>query len=108
MADADCIDMLSQERATAIMKLAEASKMYRLGYKMVIWWSVKTVELHVKTEVAKRYLKEMLESFIAWVREKNIFDWHVEQFGLRWMEKTLKQAEELLHYISSVNYKVGI
>lgn len=100
VADADCIDMLSQERAVAIMKLAETSKMYRFGYRLVIWWSIKTAELHVKTEVARKYLKEMLRSFIVWVKEKHIFDWHVQQFGLRWMEKTLEQADELLRYAS--------
>ena len=104
VADADCIDMLNQERAIKIMKLAESSRMYRFGYRLVIWWSIKTTELHVKTEIAKLYLKEMLKSFIVWVKEKNIFDWHVRQFGLKWMERTLKQVDELLLYISSPNY----
>ena len=104
VADADCIDMLNQERATVIMKLAETSKMYLLGYRLVVWWSIKTAELHVKTEVARKYLKEMLKSFIAWVKEKNIFDWHVRQFGLRWMEKTLREVDVLMLYISSPNY----
>lgn len=105
VADADSVDMLNQERTAAIMKLAETSRMYRFGYRMAIWWSVKTAELHVKTEIARQYLKEMLKSFIVWVREKNIFDWHVQQFGLKWVEKSLKQVDELLRYISSPNYK---
>ena len=106
VADADCIDMLNQERAIKIMKLAESSRMYRFSYRMVVWWSIKTAELHVKTEVAKRYLKEMLKSFVAWVKEKNIFDWHVRQFGLRWMEKTLREVDELMLCVSSANSKL--
>lgn len=106
VADADCVDMLNQERTAVIMKLAESSRLYRFGYKMVIWWIVKTTELHVKTEIARQYLKEMLKSFIAWVKEKTVLEWHIKQFGIKWVEKTLTQVGELLEYISSKNYKV--
>jgi hypothetical protein len=105
VADADCLDMLNQKRTVAIMRLVETSRTYRYGYRMAIWWSIRTAELHVKTEVARKYLKEMLKSFIAWVNEKIIFDWHVQQFGIKWVEKTLKEVDGLLQYISSPNYK---
>lgn len=111
VADADCIDMLNQERTTAIMRLAETSRLYLFGYKMVIWWIVKTTELHVKTEIAREYLKEMLKSFIVWVKEKTVLEWHIKQFGIKWVEKTLKQVDELLRYVSSPKYqsiKIGI
>lgn len=103
--DADTVDMLHQERTIVMMKLAESSKLYYYGYKITMWWCVKTAEMHVKTENARKYLEDMLRKFIAWIKEKLIFQWHVQQFGIKWVKKTMRQAEELLQYIISPKYK---
>lgn len=103
--DADAIDMLYQERTIKMMRLAESSRLYHFGYKFTMWWCVKTAELHVKTEQARKYIEDMLRAFLTWIKEKHIWQWHVEQFGLEWSKKTMKQAMELLEYIISPNYK---
>jgi len=105
LSDADTVDMLYYERAVALMHLAETSRIYHFGYKILIWWCVKTAELHVKTEKARQYIVFMLKAFMVWIKEKNIFEWHIQQFGLKWVEKIVQKAEKLLEYITSPGYK---
>jgi len=105
LGDADTVDMLYQERAKAMMGLAETSKFYLFGYRAIIWWSLKTAELHVKTEKARECLVEMLKMFINWVKEGAIYEWHVQQFGAKWVTKTIKQVENLLQHVISPKYK---
>lgn len=99
--DADSIDMLDQERSINLMRLIENSKLYRLSYKASVIWSLRLAELHIKTEAAKLFLRDMLISFLKWLKEKNIFDWYVKQFGLKWVLKILSQIEDLLIFMNN-------
>ena len=103
--DADTVDMLYKERLRYMMSFVENSKLYYYGYKVIMWWCVKTAEIYVKTEQAAKFLQEMLTSFIKWLKEKNIYDWHVRQFGLEWVKKMLASVEGMLLFVLSANYK---
>ena len=103
--DADTIDMLYKERLKCMMLFVESSKLYYYGYKTIMWWCVKTAEMYVKTEQAVKFLREMLASFIGWIKEKTIYDWHVRQFGLEWVKKMLSNIEVLFAFVNSANYK---
>lgn len=103
--DADTIDMLYKERLRCMMSFVENSKLYYYGYKVIMWWCVKTAEMYVKTEQAKQFLKEMLSSFIKWLKEKTIYDWHVRQFGVEWVRKMLSGVENMFVFVCSANYK---
>lgn len=101
--DADSIDMLHQERAARLMKLADSSLFYHYGYKIILWWCIKTTELHVKTAKAKKYLEAILTKFLEWATQQQIFDWHINKFGIKWVKKTLADAEQLLRNVVAAN-----
>ena len=103
--DADAIDMLDQERSVTVMRLIESSRFYRLSYKISVIWSLKMAELNVKTEKARIFLKELLAAFIIWVKEKNIFEWYVKQFGLKWVVNILAQVEDLLRTLNVLSFE---
>jgi hypothetical protein len=105
ISDADAVDMLHQERAANMMKLVEESKFYYFGYKITIWWCVKTSELKVKTECARKKIEVMLKAFLDWIRNECIMDWHIKTFGKKWVDKMLERSMELIEYISKLNSK---
>ncbi|OGH89915.1 MAG: hypothetical protein A2469_04205 [Candidatus Magasanikbacteria bacterium RIFOXYC2_FULL_40_16] len=97
--DADSLDMLNDERIARLLPFIENSRLYRISYKFVISWCLKGREFRLKTEQAKKMFIELIRKFIAWVKQKEIFDWHVKQFGEKWLAKALKDANDFLNRI---------
>lgn len=99
--DADALDVLSPERVEKIFTFVEDSATYHIGYRVMIWWMLRSHHLHVKTEAAKKYIAELFREFLAWVRGETVLAWHVEQFGEAWVEKTIARTEVLLRYFEA-------
>lgn len=87
--DADTLDLLHIERTKQVHLLVDESVMYRLGYKMMIWWFLSIETLETKTELAKVYLLDMCMEFEAWMSSKEVFDWHAKHFGTQWCQDRL-------------------
>jgi hypothetical protein len=100
--DADTLDMLTPERNQKIQNLVENSSLYHYGYKAMVWWLLHTSQLKVKTRAAKEYLKYLLQKFISWLRQTEIYAWHVAEFGLAWVQKNIILTERLLFNLSCV------
>jgi hypothetical protein len=98
--DADMLDVLSIERQKHVHRLADSSWVYRQGYRLSIWWFLQAQSLRVKTNAAKKYLVQMVRSFIVWVKRKEVYFWHVERYGIAWVKKYVRIGEKLLQDLS--------
>ena len=94
--DADTLDILHTERAKQACLLAEQSKTYYFGYKVLVWWHLSTKALELNTDTAKKYLAKILKDFMRWVRQDTILAWHTEQYGKMWVEKQLHKCERYI------------
>lgn len=91
--DADTLDMLHVERTEQLRKLVESSAIYRFGYKMAIRWFFATKQINLRTDGAKKILIQLLQSFLNWMKQKEIFLWHEKFFSRQWITKRIQQAE---------------
>ncbi len=97
IADADTLDTLHITRINELRNMVENSRIYKQGYKITIWWFLHTRELEFKTEWAQKYFaEEVLETFLKWFTNTEIFEWHSQMFSLAWVEKTIAQGEIFL------------
>lgn len=94
--DADTLDMLHVERTEQLRKLVERSRFYRFGYKMAIRWFFATKQIQLRTEGAKKILIQLLQSFLIWVKQKEIFTWHTKFFSEQWIRERMHEAEIFL------------
>lgn len=101
--DADALDVVSVERAKRTLIMIQDSRMYHLGYRMMLWWFMSTKQLHMKTAIARDYLIERVKELIAWYKETIILHWHIEHFGELWVEKTIIRAELLIVRITRLS-----
>ena len=97
--DADTLDTLDINRLNQLYAFAHQSKTNQFKYKLAVWWFLHSKELHFRTEKAKQYFETSMEEFLVWVREINIFQWHKETFGLKWIEESIAQGEKILKKI---------
>jgi len=98
--DADKLDLLNPERTLMIHLMVENSSLYHYGYKLAIWWFLHTQELKLKTRAAKEYLKHLLQKFLSWLKQAEIFAWHIKEFGITWVNKNIERFERLLFKLS--------
>ncbi|PIT86978.1 MAG: hypothetical protein COU33_00170 [Candidatus Magasanikbacteria bacterium CG10_big_fil_rev_8_21_14_0_10_43_6] len=98
--DADTLDMLSIERSRQLYLLVDSSWIYSYGYKMVIWWTLSSNHLTVKTHAAKKRLLQLLELFVAWIKKQQVFNWHVTTFGRSWTTEQINKGERLLQSLT--------
>lgn len=96
LSDADTLDVLDINRIKTIHVLANSSFIYSFGYKMSIWFYLTNKTLTAKTNRAKKELLAMLKTFVLWIRQHDIYQWHVKQFGRHWIDKRLAEAETLI------------
>ncbi len=99
--DADNLDILTVERASKILELTEDSRLYHAGYRMMCWWFSTGRMLEMRTEVAQKYLIEILEQFLVWINDPQIFWWHVEQYGAIWADKHVASFQAMLEQLRS-------
>lgn len=98
--DADKLDILNPERSEKIHLLVEQSTLYYLGYKTMVWWFLNTRQLKLKTQAAKEYLKTLFYNFLSWFRQTEIYNWHINQFGIVWVQKNIIRTEKFLFRLS--------
>lgn len=101
--DADNLDALNLERINYLMVMVETSRLYHVGYRLTIWWYIKSSQLKMRTMQARLYLEGLLRAFLEWAKQQTIFNWHVAHFGRAWCEKMLLRGEALLHHIKQLN-----
>ncbi len=94
--DADSLDILNLDRMEKLMTMADSSKIYHAGYKAAIRWFLTTKHLHMKTQAARNYVIRLMKLFISWLKQKHIFEWHTQKFGLRWVNNMIKKGEIIL------------
>ena len=98
--DADTLDMLNSERVSKMLIMIENSRTYKMGYRVVVSWCLKSREFKLRTEKARKILVEMIRKFILWIKQKEIFDWHIKQFGKKWVDRALRDANQFLKSIT--------
>lgn len=98
--DADMLDAINIARTKSIHLLAENSRSYQFGYKLSIWWFLSRERLYVKTDEAQKYLLLVLDEFLAWMKEQDIYDWHVKYFGKKWVLKQFEKSELFMEDLS--------
>lgn len=88
MLDADKIDVLCVERLESIRMLMDDSPRYGFGYRILSWYNFTSRHLHLQTDQGRMFFNEVLQEFSVWISQPDIANWHVEQFGPAWAEKT--------------------
>lgn len=91
--DADTLDMLHVERTERLRKLVETSAFYRFGYKLAIRWFFATKQINLKTEGAKKILIQLMSTFLAWIKQREIFVWHSRFFDSNWIRQKIRETE---------------
>lgn len=97
--DADTLDMLNKERIIKLFPLVENSRAFKFGYKITISWCLKSRELKLRTAQAREVLADLITKFIAWIKQKEILDWHIKQFGKKWVANTINSVNKFLKCI---------
>ncbi len=100
--DADGLDVLCLERLEQMRLFAKISKTNRFKYKMVVWWFMHSKEFHFRTNIAKINFEIIFNNFIVWLKEKEIYRWHAENFSQWWIEKNIMKARSILKKIKTI------
>lgn len=98
--DADKLDLLYPPRMIPIMQLADTSKIYKRGYKIILWWFLGKKQLYMNTRIAKKQAAHDVEYFLSWFRTPSILSWHKKQFGTAWVEKRIASGHTLLQHMN--------
>lgn len=93
--DADDLDIIDIERFEIAARLSKTSLIYQYGFKMLVWWSLHSTTLKMKTHPARMYVAKKIKKLIAWIQQKPIYQWHIENFGIKWTKNTLKKFKQL-------------
>lgn len=94
--DADKLDVLCVERLESIRALMDDSHGYSFGYRILSWYSFTSRHLQMQTDQGRKFFYEVLQEFSAWINQPNIANWHTEQFGEVWAEKTLTKINQFI------------
>ena len=101
--DADMMDVLNIQRFYEAGHLAKLSKNNLRKFRTLIWFSLHTKILEMKTIEARVYIEETIKNFINWLCDTEVYLRHKENFGQEWLEKTLLQLENRLNNIIELN-----
>lgn len=94
--DADALDVLHIDRIKKIFPFVQSSAIYQRGYKVMCWWMMKSGHLRMKTRAGLEYLVKLLREFLAWIKQKVTLEWHRENFGEKWVRKSILRVEKFL------------
>jgi hypothetical protein len=97
--DADYLDVLNPERNRTAYKIVDGSHLYNLGYRFLNWWLFCLKRFKLKTFTARQILKKLLQEFISWIKNTEIYYWHVQTFGYAWVEKGIRRIEKRIFKI---------
>ena len=105
--DADELEMLDTNRLKKMLKMIKNSKMPLAAYKFLSWYTVRLKSIKLKTKKAKQLFEKIIKQLIEWLREPEIIRWHMEKFGIKWLEKMERKIETLLDHITLQNLKLN-
>lgn len=94
--DADAIDLLHVSRVQVIQNMIPTSPMMRVSYKFLVWWSLSSKLLAMKTNEGKKSVNEVLENLVAWMERPSVYAWHETHFGKEWSEKNLARLKQYI------------
>lgn len=95
--DADSLDMLNINRTEQIRKIVNNYPAYALGYKHAINWLLTINKIKMQTTEAKKILINLLQNFIDWILQPEIFEWHQKIFKKNWIDKKINSAKKILN-----------
>lgn len=93
--DADILDVVHVERAKVIFSLVDSSTVYRFGYRIIVWWALKTKSLSFRTKEADQYFRTLFKQLLTWIVDSGCYDWHQELFGSSWTKRNMSRAYHL-------------
>lgn len=100
--DADNLDLLTIERFELMRNFSLVCAKNKYVFRCMIWLSLNTTYIYTRTKAARKYLKEIIHLLIEWVKEQEMYLWHVAQFGEVWMKKTIASLEKLFADITTL------
>ncbi|MBI2436765.1 MAG: HD domain-containing protein [Candidatus Magasanikbacteria bacterium] len=106
LTDSDNLDLLNIGRIEFMRFFSMLSTRNEYLFRSLIWISLNTKIIYTKTKEAQKYLKEMIRRLIEWVREEEMYLWHVKYFGEAWMKKTIHDLEKLFTDISTLHHAI--
>jgi len=94
--DADMIDILHVTRLQRNFSIVESSYKYKFGYRVLalVLFSKKTLDM--RTEIAKKHLRNKLAPMINWIEEKEIYNWHKKTYGKNWADSFKKKIQNTI------------
>ncbi|MFA5813295.1 MAG: HD domain-containing protein [Patescibacteria group bacterium] len=99
LTDADRLDQFNLERHKEFFYLVENSRRYRLSYRIMNRWFFYFRQIKLKTAAAKEMIKQIMRTFLNWIKSVAVFNWHVRQFGYIWTQKNLRRVEKAIFRI---------
>ncbi|HOX61218.1 MAG TPA: HD domain-containing protein [Candidatus Magasanikbacteria bacterium] len=100
--DADVIDVIHPERTSIAFDMAQNSRYYRTGYRMLIRWTLRTRPISTYTMEARDNLFQNLQIMRDWVMSPPITKLHTMMFGPEWAEIYSISIERLIRENSPV------
>lgn len=94
--DADILDAIAFDRIIQALQLAETSRLYNFGYKLIWRWFTWGKHARMHTRAASEYVIGLIKQFIAWLKQPHIFEWHIRNFGTAWTRKSLRRIERVV------------
>lgn len=99
--DADFLDGFCIERVRQALSLAESSRVYHAGYRVMARWFASKRHMRMKTMPARSRANGQFEELYKWMTQEDILNWHIEQFGEYWVRKYILRSELLLSRMSA-------
>lgn len=99
--DADFLDGFCIERMQHILTLAESSRVYHTGYRVLVRWFASPRRVRMKTSPARVQVAEQFTALCRFMNQDDVLHWHIEQYGSSWVEKNILRSELLLSRLSA-------
>ncbi|MFH1286360.1 MAG: HD domain-containing protein [Candidatus Magasanikbacteria bacterium] len=100
--DADNIDLVHINRVERLLRLAELSRMNQQVYRIMIRWHVRVSHLTMRTRVAREYIVEVIKQLIEWMKNTNVYLWHIQRFGKQWIDENMERVRHLYKDLCSI------
>jgi len=99
--DADTLDVIHTERLKKIMLAIESNTMPVITYRIVSWYATRLKTFKIKTIIARRILKQIIEQMLQWLHKPEIAYLHIRILGEKSCYKLEAKIKNLLNHLSS-------
>jgi len=103
LADADALDMLDPLRGDQLCRVVESSRLYRVGYRIMVSWFIFSSHFKMRTEMGKRFFLELLREFEKWFQDARVYAWHVYYYGELFAKRVVFHIQRTLGELSAIN-----